>query len=393
MRLELIFLFLLLVCASAYEVVANTPKDCPYKYFPTSTFESIFSRNALTVIYTGKGVPGMSYSPATFGFTGNTNSNDIDDFSICTFFTGANPTSVTAGIWKYQTNSDTLAAMSATFDKFPQMPPGAMQLAMLDTTKDIGDKYNFYETTISTPGSTTTYAVRALKGQYIAGVTFYDINDRDKADELLRYAIDQLDESIQATPNNTGVTCRFSGKNLCQPVATQCSAASCSQYVASINKYAGGAATISLLKSIMFRESSCNPRASSGSSFGLMQLQPSTANMFAKRCGVNERITTSWLTNPANADASVCISANYIRSIASGTCGSSVRNIAAGYNGGTGVCKPSTDCAGEIGCSGQPVQRWECLYDNTQHTICNTGYDQSRDYAGWVSYCNDNPGF
>jgi hypothetical protein len=124
-----------------------------------------------------------------------------------------------------------------------------------------------------------------------------------------------------------------------------------------------------------------------------MQLQPATANMFKNRCGVTENITAAWLTNPANADKSICIAAAYINSIAAGTCGSQPRNIYAGYNAGSGNCAPSRDCASDKSCDGGVMKRWECPYDDPQHTVCNTGMYETKQGATYVNYCLNNLGF
>ncbi len=199
--------------------------------------------------------------------------------------------------------------------------------------------------------------------------------------------------SVAPSPSGSGTDCG-QGTNLCQAAARQCSAASCGQYVSAINQYASGAASANLLKAIMVQESSCNPQAASaGGSYGLMQLQPGTANLFRSQCGVSVTIDSTWLTNPANAQASICIAARYLNSLASGQCGSSVRNIAAGYNGGAGACDASVDCANDRSCSSETVKKWECVFDDAQHSVCNTGFNETRDYATKVLYCNNNPGF
>lgn len=160
-------------------------------------------------------------------------------------------------------------------------------------------------------------------------------------------------------------------------------------------------ASANLLKSIMVKESACNIAASSGSSFGLMQIRPSTANIYKSRCGIssNVNIDQTWLANPANADSSICIAAEYIRALSQTSCGSTARGLAAGYNGGSGACLNSSDCVGENSCASGPKKRWECLYDNPEHTVCNggtnvlDGYNQTRDYVVKVLYCYNNPGF
>jgi soluble lytic murein transglycosylase-like protein len=148
----------------------------------------------------------------------------------------------------------------------------------------------------------------------------------------------------------------------------------------------------------MFKESSCSiNQVSSHGAAGLMQLLPSTANQYRNRCGVAQLIDAAWLTNPANASVSICIAAEFIRAMAQTQCGSDPHHLAAGYNGGpAGACGISTDCAGEQSCTGGAKKRWECLYNNPQHTSCNTGpnsYEQTRNYVSSVYYCYNAPGF
>jgi len=183
-------------------------------------------------------------------------------------------------------------------------------------------------------------------------------------------------------------------QNLCQPRQMTCGASACNQYIPAINQYAGrtGVANgANFLKAIMIKESACNAQADSGHAQGLMQLKASTANIYKSRCGVSENITSQWLKD--NPVLSICIAAEYMKALAQTSCGSTPRGVAAGYNGGSGACQQSRDCAGETSCAGGSVQRWECLYDNPQQTVCNTGYTETRDYATKVLYCYNNPGF
>ena len=152
---------------------------------------------------------------------------------------------------------------------------------------------------------------------------------------------------------------------------------------------------MNVLKTFMVIESDCNPTRVSfdGSSFGLMQFGPATANRFKNRCGITENITSSWLTNPANANKSICLGAAFINSIAAGRCGSSPGGIYAGYNAGPGWCGDSADCNGQQSCSGGQMKSWECPYDNPEHTVCNTGLYQTKQGTAYVNYCMNNLGF
>lgn len=207
--------------------------------------------------------------------------------------------------------------------------------------------------------------------------------------------------------DTSAVTCLFSGVNLCEEGtrAGGCGPSVCSTYRSFINNQASKAGiSANLLKAFMAVESDCNIKAATGSSYGLMQLQPATATRFKSFCGAaNENTTSDWLISPQNAEKSICIAAQFIKSIAAGTCGSQPRNIYAGYNGGemgaTSACAPSADCTGEKSCDGGTVRRWECLYDNPEHTVCNgdsdinLGYNQTKQGARYITYCMAHPGF
>lgn len=201
----------------------------------------------------------------------------------------------------------------------------------------------------------------------------------------------------------TGVACLQSGLNLCQGSSqVGCASASCSQYADMIARQAKGAATANVLKAFMEVESSCNINPpGGGSSYGLMQLTPPIPQIYASRCGVSPSvIDRAWLINPANAEKSICIAVQWINAVGQSQCGSSVRNLYAGYNGGqNGACAPSVSCAGEKSCSNESVKRWECLYENREKTICNggtdilRGYNQTRQGATRIVQCAANPGF
>ena len=247
------------------------------------------------------------------------------------------------------------------------------------------------------PSPPTRYACNSLN-QCVINPNGAYINDPTCGGKCVAISSPSLSPSPPSS--STPLACMYNGVNyatlnLCngQQRPGGCGGSRCSQYVSSINRYANGAATVQLLKTIMVIESDCNMSAHTGSSYGLMQLQTATANQFKNRCGVTENITPAWLTNPANADKSICIAAAYINSIAAGTCGSQPRNIYAGYNAGSGNCAPSRDCANDKSCDGGVVKKWECPYDNQQHTICNTGMYETKQGATYVNYCLNNLGF
>lgn len=221
------------------------------------------------------------------------------------------------------------------------------------------------------------------------------------------------------TPTITGgVQCLFNGINLCQgqPLKLSggklvpdsrpvCGTSACNQYTSALTSAAQKTGiSLNLLKATIYKESACQIGAANtgGNSYGLMQLQPGTANTFKQYCGVSETITSSWLTNPANATASICIGAYFYKSLADGICGYSPRNILAGYSAGPGRCQASHDCANDTSCDGKTVQQWECLYDNPQHTVCNgdntvigaaSKLNETRYSVVNKLYCVDHPGF
>ncbi|HEY4520406.1 MAG TPA: fibronectin type III domain-containing protein, partial [Candidatus Paceibacterota bacterium] len=298
-----------------------------------------------------------------------------------------------------------------TLDVQPQVSP----LAVTTNSLSGGISNQTYSQTLTAAGGKTPYFWSLSQGILPPGLQLSpagQISGKPTSPGVLTFTIKVEDSSVpkltitkQLSISVTGIlgaqTCPgklYTGTNLCQARQMNCSASTCSQYVPAINQYAGGAASANLLKAIMIKESACRVGVQSNSnppSCGLMQLKPSTANIYRNRCGIESavNITCDWLKSPANASASICIAAEYVRALAQTSCGSSTRNLAAGYNGGSGACNQSQDCNGQTSCDGSPVKRWECLYDNPEHTVCNEGYDETRDYATKVLYCYNNPGF
>jgi soluble lytic murein transglycosylase-like protein len=179
--------------------------------------------------------------------------------------------------------------------------------------------------------------------------------------------------------------CPQSGLNLHAPQFRQCTNA----YCAELRPLAQGkAVSAELLMAIAMQESNCgvNLVGDGGSSCGPMQMQLNVANMYRQKCGmdVNIPIQCGWLQDKANWDKAMCLAAEYLKDLAT-PCGSATENVAAGYNGGpSGACGPSANCPG--------LKRWECLYDDNAHQICNNGYNVTRNYATQVLYCTQNPG-
>ena len=186
--------------------------------------------------------------------------------------------------------------------------------------------------------------------------------------------------------------------NICEGVTGGCTQNVCSGYSSAVAAAAAkfpitGADTQALIKSIMYNESSRGRNLESpAGACGIMQLLPDTADRLKGYCGVATKIDCAWLKNPANFDKSICIGAAYLKNLSEGACSSNnesnlVRNLAAGYNGGSKACEASVSCGGEAGCAAQPMRKWECTWDNTERTQCNTGYLETRSYAPKVLGC------
>ncbi len=209
----------------------------------------------------------------------------------------------------------------------------------------------------------------------------------------------------------TGAACTFAGQpDVLSAVAVNpgdgCDAVAVNALNTAIVSGAGsiqiasGINTVKLLKAIIANESNgvIDIGSSDGRSAGPFQLTPETAKPYASQCGVTATIDMAWLRSSANVAAEACIAATYIKSYAS-VCGADPRQLAAGYNGGGGgACGVSTDCGPGAGqCTVYPNQtrstrRWECLYDDTAHNVCNSDRASgtlafTRRYAPKVEFC------
>lgn len=222
-------------------------------------------------------------------------------------------------------------------------------------------------------------------------------------------------QPIQVTGGGTctGVACTFNGRpDVLSPGPVNpgdgCNMSAVNALDSAIRQGAGnisvasGVDTIKLLKAIISNESGgqINIGSGDGKSAGPFQLTPGTAQGYASQCGVNATIDMAWLKNSANIPAEACIAAKYIQSY-TGACGSDVRQLAAGYNGGGGgACGVSSDCGPSAG-AGQctvypnqtvPTRRWECLWEDTAHQVCNSTRPggtlaYTRSYAPKVEFC------
>lgn len=214
------------------------------------------------------------------------------------------------------------------------------------------------------------------------------------------------------TTSCTGVTCSDANLDICGSIYANCSLTNVAKWNSQIDAASKNRTICSLItttrmvKAIMSQESGGKINSISGAGAGgLMQLLPATANQYKGNCGVTDNITLDWLTNKDNAEKQICIAIEYMKSLV-GSCGCSVSNIAAGYNGGggrLGACSQSTNCGPEaatdngecLACSNQEfTRRWQCLWDDNKHTKCNVdnsngSFNETRKYAPKVNYCYD----
>lgn len=165
--------------------------------------------------------------------------------------------------------------------------------------------------------------------------------------------------------------------------------------------------TVKMLKAIAANESGGRPGivASDKQSAGFYQITPSVAKRFASNCGVSISAITDkpdnpatkgvdesrwvWLIRSDTVKAQSCMAALYLKNLSATACGCSVRNLAAGYNGGSGACGVSYDCRVCKVCNSvtTPVKRYECMWNGAAHTTCNAGYVPTRRYVPRVQQC------
>lgn len=135
------------------------------------------------------------------------------------------------------------------------------------------------------------------------------------------------------------------------------------EYVASATNLNGVEAN--RVKALIQAESSGNPLIPSrdidgGSSYGLMQVRPETAKLYDPSVrGLSDYEIGQKLTNDNNYNIDIGtkrLSGLYKKY---GDWDLAV----AGYNGGEMANKPSVNCPGSY--------RWQCLYDNNEHTLLN----------------------
>lgn len=125
------------------------------------------------------------------------------------------------------------------------------------------------------------------------------------------------------------------------------------------------------LRAIMAVESAGNPKAENKGSTGLMQIQPGTARALDPQL---ESLSDSQIQNILISDPNknIELGAKYYKSLLEKYDGDKTLATAA-YNGGPSANDPSKDCPG--------MRRWQCLWDNPEHTVPNTGYAETRVYV------------
>jgi len=135
----------------------------------------------------------------------------------------------------------------------------------------------------------------------------------------------------------------------------------------------------SRLKAIIAAESSANNNAThtdldGETSYGLMQIRPDTARgLDPSLAGLSDEQIGERLRNP---QYNVELGAKYYGDLLNKYSGDETKASAA-YNGGPGANLPSQNCPGQL--------RWQCLWDNDEHTVANErpghpGYGPTRKY-------------
>ncbi|MBI2023937.1 transglycosylase SLT domain-containing protein [Candidatus Giovannonibacteria bacterium] len=134
-----------------------------------------------------------------------------------------------------------------------------------------------------------------------------------------------------------------------------------------------------LMRAIIQAESSGNPNAThldkdGKSSYGLSQIRPDTVKQLDKtgNAGLTDMQIGQKLFDPAY---SIDMQAKYLSQLSQKY--SDPVKIAAAYNGGPGANDPSRDCPGMV--------KWQCQWDNSAHTVPNTGYQVTRNYTTKVT--------
>ena len=126
------------------------------------------------------------------------------------------------------------------------------------------------------------------------------------------------------------------------------------------------------LQALMRVESaSCSNKVSAVGALGCMQIMPDTARQYDPALrDLSDAELTAKLRD--DDDYNIALGAVIYEDLYTSYDGDE-RKIYAGYNGGPGANLPSSDCPG--------LMRWECEWDDPEHTIPNTGYIETRNYV------------
>lgn len=112
-----------------------------------------------------------------------------------------------------------------------------------------------------------------------------------------------------------------------------------------------------------WKEDAVGPLTQYGHAYGLMQMLESTAS--AMGCS-----GSTWKTDGVT---NIKCGAKYMAQLRDRYGASTLRLIAAGYNAGPGRLTASSNCPGQ--------QVWECPFDNSAQSTCNTSFNQTRNYV------------
>jgi len=284
----------------------------------------------------------------------------------------------------------------------------------------------------------TNFILKSIANEQVAGTPWYKIdcrvgNLKDLTDVTLP-SVGGGGDGGDGTGGTGGGTGTGTGAQ-CGDMNAVCNASSCKPFINDPALPSGktdwtylipevvkdhqidGVNTAKFLEAIIRIESQGKVARQSNSSppsCGLTQMQAGTANMFRRDCGITHEVTCDWLqgknlqageTVETVAKASICMAAEYAKSIKGGRCyGGQVRDLAAGYNGGGGcnasldrdnalalsrTCNSSSTATNkyETDCNGRTTLRYECVYNDLAHTTCNTGFKETRNYVQQFNAC------
>lgn len=317
--------------------------------------------------------------------------------------------------------------------------PATNQLVINTTSLPNGQIGVNYSQTISVSGGKSPYDFEILNGNLPPGLVLNNvtgvISGTPTTNGTHSFTINIVDDSL---PDNQSVEKQLTiiiGANVttnCGDFNAVCLSLSCPALVKDTGVSSGqsswaylipavaaahpisGVDTAKFLEAIMRIETGGRIDQISSSdppSCGLMQLQAAEAQKFASKCGVTTQITCDWLRGRTGASldvvakASICMAAEYSISVRNSNCyKGQVRDLAAAYNGGGGCDSSQKDdnalalsisCSQqstavpkyETDCSGRSTVRYECLWDDLTHSTCNTGFKETRDYAGKFNGC------